>query len=900
MASDCGCHEHKSACVECGTPPLVRDNFFTGQFLAARDFADEQRYHTGKHRQHQKLLHGTGTVCGLKVVEHPDPACRDRFVLIEKGLALDCCGREIQVTENVYVDLRAEIAALADKPAAGAKTLQVSICYDECLTEFEPVLYSECACDGDRCEASRVREGYSVKVALTPQLPPFGTFNYASVSIARTGTITVANARRMTVDPKAGRVVIINPTQAAVFDAATGALQGSVPLGAGTAVDVAMAPGGGTLYAVMHAGGDAGYRLRAFDVANLGSAKQIAEAEAGAGSLDPEHPARVVAASNRVFVLNPHEDKVFSFDAAELKQPLTFQPQKEMHSIAAAADGAQLFAIGASGLTATVTAAVSAAPQGRRRAVLPPDGNIPPAAGVPGLIDVTEPTRVTVSEDGSRLFVASADHSVHIFSLADKFEHQGSVQLTGEIIDMSASPRGNQLFALQQDVDHRGFVQFVGANQVALTPETAAGRPVPVGPDPHQVYYDSLGGHLWTMGGQPSTTNNDIAIWTASEADCSEIVWKALDGCPPCGEDASCVLLASIRDFQLGQSITNLRIDNRVREMVPSTTTLRELIECCCAHGDGKPGEPGPRGPAGPAGPAGPPGATGPQGLPGPAGAGTVGPQGPAGATGATGPQGPQGPQGLIGPPGAGAPGPQGPRGPQGPAGSSFGESDLVRINALSWVHDNRFPSTAAALPVNLFATVRLLTGKELPAIVIGFGTDPVTLQPNEKKDITAEMITPPDAIAAQHIFRVEIEPKPPVNPFRDFSELVGHVVPVDTIHVETRPFFGSAPVITSATEAAAGKKAIGLAFVLEDIQQRAVLALMQHGQHSDSGQVRVTLLGDLLLDNTGKKAVDAEFLRFELPTGDRPNGSPVGIQGGTFHSWFWINQRFDHTKGLQ
>ena len=34
-------------------------------------------------------------------------------------------------------------------------------------------------------------------------------------------------------------------------------------------------------------------------------------------------------------------------------------------------------------------------------------------------------------------------------------------------------------------------------------------------------------------------------------------------------------------------------------------------------------------------------------------------------------------------------------------------------------------------------------------------------------------------------------------------------------------------------------------------------------------------------------RAVDAEFTRAQLPTGDRPSGSEYGIQGGFFESWF-------------
>ena len=41
----------------------------------------------------------------------------------------------------------------------------------------------------------------------------------------------------------------------------------------------------------------------------------------------------------------------------------------------------------------------------------------------------------------------------------------------------------------------------------------------------------------------------------------------------------------------------------------------------------------------------------------------------------------------------------------------------------------------------------------------------------------------------------------------------------------------------------------------------------------------------------TGRRAIDAEHVRSTLPTGDRPEGGTVGIQGGTFESWFTTRQ---------
>jgi hypothetical protein len=48
----------------------------------------------------------------------------------------------------------------------------------------------------------------------------------------------------------------------------------------------------------------------------------------------------------------------------------------------------------------------------------------------------------------------------------------------------------------------------------------------------------------------------------------------------------------------------------------------------------------------------------------------------------------------------------------------------------------------------------------------------------------------------------------------------------------------------------------------------------------------RIVLRGDFVIDEK-ERAVDAEFARAQLPTGDRPKGSKFGIQGGTFESWF-------------
>jgi hypothetical protein len=159
-------HDHESDvdCPACNISPFTRNNYYTGKLLVERDFKDETRYHMNKMRNHNLRLHGWGTVCGLRVVQHPDVNCRDRFVVIQPGLALDSCGRELHVSEELYLDLEQQLAEVPrdENGQLPAGHLFISLCYRECGTELMPVLFDECGCDGDRCEPNRIREDYEI------------------------------------------------------------------------------------------------------------------------------------------------------------------------------------------------------------------------------------------------------------------------------------------------------------------------------------------------------------------------------------------------------------------------------------------------------------------------------------------------------------------------------------------------------------------------------------------------------------------------------------------------------------------------------------------------------------------------------------------------------------------
>ena len=95
-------HDHHSAgtcCVKCDFQPFTRNAYWTGKLMLARDFVDEQTYVVDKLRHHNQHLHGSGVVCGLKVVQHEIEKCRDRYVHVEPGTAVDCCGHDLVISE---------------------------------------------------------------------------------------------------------------------------------------------------------------------------------------------------------------------------------------------------------------------------------------------------------------------------------------------------------------------------------------------------------------------------------------------------------------------------------------------------------------------------------------------------------------------------------------------------------------------------------------------------------------------------------------------------------------------------------------------------------------------------------------------------------------------------------
>lgn len=105
-ASPSTCAPADVICTTCGMLEcLCRPRFFPGMVLTADDLNRLDFYIRGKHRLHNRQLHGWGVVNGLEVTCGP---CGDG-VVVGCGYALSPCGDDIVVCDSVSVDVCALI-----------------------------------------------------------------------------------------------------------------------------------------------------------------------------------------------------------------------------------------------------------------------------------------------------------------------------------------------------------------------------------------------------------------------------------------------------------------------------------------------------------------------------------------------------------------------------------------------------------------------------------------------------------------------------------------------------------------------------------------------------------------------------------------------------------------------
>ena len=147
--------ENEKECGVCTPPNFQKNNFYIGKELTVRDSCAEQTYFDEKRWMLNRMVHGWGVVCGLKV------SLKDRCVYVESGLALDCCGKEILVCETASVELP-KVEECGTSEEAPGSLWHVCLTYHK--RPIEPITLRACD-EQETVEGfNRVSETYSLEL----------------------------------------------------------------------------------------------------------------------------------------------------------------------------------------------------------------------------------------------------------------------------------------------------------------------------------------------------------------------------------------------------------------------------------------------------------------------------------------------------------------------------------------------------------------------------------------------------------------------------------------------------------------------------------------------------------------------------------------------------------------
>ena len=150
------------------TDPLQRVNYEFGLVLGVDEFVDEQRYFLEKEYQHNRSLHGYGTVSGLLVSagENGD----DIEVQVDSGIGIDQYGRVIVVRTPQCASL---LSWLEEQDLeAGDQSIYVIARYAECETALVPIAGQPCSSSDQLTAASRLQDVFEIELALEPPQHP--------------------------------------------------------------------------------------------------------------------------------------------------------------------------------------------------------------------------------------------------------------------------------------------------------------------------------------------------------------------------------------------------------------------------------------------------------------------------------------------------------------------------------------------------------------------------------------------------------------------------------------------------------------------------------------------------------------------------------------------------------
>jgi hypothetical protein len=933
------CDTH--VCVPCGLHEPRRNVYFDGKLLLARDFEDEQVYHMAKQQLLNATLHGTGTVCGLKIVEHPAEDCRARFAILQPGLALDCCGREIIVPRKVAIPIGDMLDADGDlvEKLDGTRDLVIAVTRCDKPGELAPILLADCDGAADTGKPGRILEGYDFHLfAADPgTLAPAYEQHQPRLDWRQTLTFSQATPEAVAVDEETGYayVAIVPEGEAAsrifVYERRNHDIVTALDGPAGP-IDLAVSPVGDQVYLSFAAGSAKGIA-----VYQKSKIRSVADPQA---TIKLAGPARLAVSprTGALFVLRLDTGEITAWSqeavtdwlaqanppAAGPASPVKVQlkswtartPENCRGSIfTISPDGARLMVVDGIGPRAVRIVTVALLFGGEESEVVPANPALPLLPTPAG----ERPVAGNWSLDSRYIFLLSDAGTPQapqaILRRYERLEADGSLHQRGQglavpashALDLAVAPGERWAYALVGRLENARVEATVVALDMAeaqLAGDTPSLEGVRVEePLPGVGLSQRLtlsGRQLYVALADESAESQPdrglVAVIEPDEADCGARFRDAVEGCPICGDTTHYVILGHLPRYAAAEHPRirdrdprdgEVAIDNfTYRPLVPSAQNLRAVVECILDEGVAE-GPPGPRGDPGE------------QGDPGPRGPGiqqvainTLNAGQPATALLSAIGGDPEGDQLLtLGIPRGkdGTNGTNGSNGGPGPRGPGI---EKVSVTTL----DPGLPATAAlvAIPGDPESDVELKLG--IPRGADGSPAPPldlakiVALSWTHGKSVKLSVLkgiltTTGLAIGfSRSIDPASLADKPAVNggfpsSYSFVFDVLTRASPDDFCLC---PIRAKAELLSAFTQSSGLINGVTVASGAQKVVGIRIKLDQTEADKLNLEMVRMILRCDFVIDELTKTAVDGNFLGGKLPTGD-------GVAGGLFESWLWV-----------
>ncbi|MGS4947729.1 collagen-like protein [Meridianimarinicoccus sp. RP-17] len=627
--------EPLKSCLPCGLHAPVRNYYFDGKLLVSRDFTDEQDYHRGLRHLHNLALHGTGTVCGLKVIQHPIEACRRENVVIEPGLALDCCGQELIVPDRLRVAVAELLESDPDLAEAldGSRHLVVGLRRCDRGAEPLPVLLPGCGA-ADATEYGRVVEGVEVvlwavdpagaearSIPVDPRLDWVHTMTFGAQTPQALHVNQVLQRLQVAVDNQAGGshgYVFISDTDAlAQTHDLRALLEG--PAGISDTASSAIADlmfFAGRGWSLGEAALDGVGIWRAGSVESNAEPLAVIPTEARLSRLavspvsgtlfvlefDGGGSARLVSYSNDA-LRDWVESGPVPGDAPTAQAVMTFD-HGFGNATGPARRGAAMMKVSPDGRFLALSGSVGAA--GERLYVIDiaafSVGTMTQAEARPAGYTTPATERLMAldwSLDSSHLFLLSqrpaAGGTIFLNRYAltgdgNALERSGQgVSVEGAALDLAVAPTESRAYVLMTDAEGATRLTLVDMDDVISRANT---DPLPVTLSPDALTVDGAGRSLALMengrrlylsaadADEAAPDRGLVAVINVTETDCGAHFWEPLDACPSCARDEDhAVILAHLPHYVATDAPRMMDADQaRDEDVAIDNRTFRRMV----------------------------------------------------------------------------------------------------------------------------------------------------------------------------------------------------------------------------------------------------------------------------------------------------------------------------------